>query len=59
MVLSKEQRRRAAPCVPGELPHPSTQMGYSVAQKDLHRLQPLHDVIQRLLQSGMIGTDLL
>jgi hypothetical protein len=30
-----------------------------VAQKDLCRLQPLHEVIQRLIQGGLIGVDLL
>jgi hypothetical protein len=30
-----------------------------VAQKDFHRLQPLREVVQRLIQGGLTGADLL
>jgi hypothetical protein len=33
--------------------------GYGLAQGHIRRLQPLHDVIQRLLRGGLIGTNLL
>jgi hypothetical protein len=33
--------------------------GYSVAQKDLHRPQPLWEVVQKLLQGGLMSVELL
>jgi hypothetical protein len=40
-------------------PVPEPNWGYGVAQRNIRRLQPLHDVIQRLLQGGLTGMDLL
>jgi hypothetical protein len=59
MVLSEEQCQCATPRVHSSHPIPQPKWGYSVAQKDLCRLQPLHDVVQRLLRGGMMGMDLL
>jgi hypothetical protein len=39
------------------IPHPS--WGYGVAWRDLHRLQPLLEVVQQLQQEGLMSTDLL
>jgi hypothetical protein len=38
---------------------PQPNWRYNVAQKDLHRLQPLSEVVQWLLHGGLSGTDLL
>jgi hypothetical protein len=43
----------------GSHPVPQPNWGYGVAQTDLHRLQPLCDVIQQLLRGGKMGTSLL
>jgi hypothetical protein len=43
----------------GSRPVPQHKWGYSVAQRDLRKLQPLGDVIQRLLRGGLMGMDLL
>jgi hypothetical protein len=37
---------------------PQPKWGYGVAQKHIHRLQPLRDVVQRLLQGELTGADL-
>jgi hypothetical protein len=36
------------------VPHPNWE--YSVAQADLHKLQPLQEIIWGLLQRGLMGT---
>jgi hypothetical protein len=38
---------------------PQPKWGYGVAQKDLHKLQPLCEVIQWLIRGDLIGADLL
>jgi hypothetical protein len=43
----------------GSRPIPQPKWGYGVAPRDLCRLQPLRDVVQRLLQGGLMGADLL
>jgi hypothetical protein len=36
------------------VPHPNWE--YSVAQADLHKLQPLQEIVWGLLQRGLMGT---
>jgi hypothetical protein len=43
----------------GSRPTPQPKWGYGVAQKYLHMLQPLCEVIQRLLLGGLTSEDLL
>jgi hypothetical protein len=43
----------------GSRPIPQPKWRSIVAQKGLHRLQPLRGVIQRLLRGGLTGADLL
>jgi hypothetical protein len=43
----------------GGCPIPHTNWEYSVAQADLHRLQPLLDIIRGLLQRGFTGAEIL
>jgi hypothetical protein len=43
----------------GSRPIPQPNWGYGVAQKDLRRLQPLQEVIGKLLQGGLVGAKLL
>jgi hypothetical protein len=46
------------PVFMGSLPTPQPKWGYVVAQKDLHRVQPLLEVVQWLLRGGLMGVDL-
>jgi hypothetical protein len=39
------------------IPHPNWE--YGVARADLHRLQPLLEVIRGLMQRGLMGADIL
>jgi hypothetical protein len=39
------------------IPHPSWE--YGVARADLHRLQPLLEIVQGLLQRGLTGVEIL
>jgi hypothetical protein len=43
----------------GVTPIPDPNWEYGVAQADLHRLQPLLEIIRGLLQRGFMGEDLL
>jgi hypothetical protein len=58
MVLFEERRRCAAPLFMACHPVPQPKWGYGVAQKDIHKLQALCEVVQRLIQGGLMGTDL-
>jgi hypothetical protein len=42
----------------GSHPVPQPNSGYGVA-KDLHMLEPMREVVQRLLHGGLTGADLL
>jgi hypothetical protein len=46
------------PVFMGSRPIPQPNWGYGVIKKDLHRLQPLREVVQWLLYGGMTGVDL-
>jgi hypothetical protein len=37
----------------------SPQLGYDVAKRYIHKLQPLHYVVRQLLLDGLTGVDLL
>jgi hypothetical protein len=41
----------------GSRPVPQPNLEYKVAQRDLHRQQPLHEVIQQLRWEGLTGAD--
>jgi hypothetical protein len=43
----------------GSHPIPQLNLGYIVARRDLHRMQPLRVVIEQLLREGLMGADLL
>jgi hypothetical protein len=45
----RNHANRLLPVIMGSRPIPQLKWGYSVAQKDLRRLQPLRDVVRRLL----------
>jgi hypothetical protein len=45
------------PMFTGSHPVPQPNWGYSVTQKDLRRLHPLREVIQKLLQGGLTGAE--
>jgi hypothetical protein len=51
--------RRLVPVLTGSRPVPQPNWGYDVAQRDLYRLQPLHEIVQQLLRGGLTGTNLL
>jgi hypothetical protein len=59
MVLTQEQRRRAAPRIYEWLPIPHPNWEYGLARADLHRLQPLLEIVRRLLQRGLTGPEIL
>jgi hypothetical protein len=43
----------------GSYPIPQTKWMYGVAQHYIRRLQPLRDIVWRLLRGGLMSTDLL
>jgi hypothetical protein len=43
----------------GDRPIPQPNWEYGVARADLHRLQPLLEIIRCLLQRGLTGTEIL
>jgi hypothetical protein len=47
------------PMFTGSRPIPQPNWGYNVAQKDLRRLQLLQEVVQKLLQGGLTGVEIL
>jgi hypothetical protein len=47
------------PVFTGSRPVPQPKWGYGVNQRDLSMLQPLRDVVQRLLCDGLTGVDLM
>jgi hypothetical protein len=47
------------PVFTGSCPIPQSDWGYGVAQKYIHRVQTLRDVVRRLLRGGLTGADLL
>jgi hypothetical protein len=47
------------PMFMGSRPNPQPKWGYGVAQNELHRLLPLHEVVQRVIRGGLTGADLL
>jgi hypothetical protein len=40
-------------------PVPQQNLGYEVARRDLHSLEPVQEVIQQLQHGGLTGMDLL
>jgi hypothetical protein len=57
--LLKNDADTSLPVFMGGRPIPHPIWEYSVAQDDLRRLQPLLEIVQGLLQSGLMGMEIL
>jgi hypothetical protein len=57
--LLRNDANAPLPAFTGSCPISEPNWGYGVAQTDLHRLQPLLEVIRGLLQKGLKGTEVL
>jgi hypothetical protein len=57
--LLKNDADMSLPAFMGGRPIPHPNWEYNVARDDLHRLQPLLEIVRGLLQSGLMGAEIL
>jgi hypothetical protein len=58
MVFLRNTTDASLPVLTGNRPAPQPSWGYGVARWDIHKLEPLREVVQQLQQAGLMGADL-